>query len=344
MNVSLSPFYAIRNERNGSFLVKADRVVSDGIINNLYEGGTVNITLTGGDIFARSDWREVLAATRRLGYHPYISTKTPLTEDDIRFLQSIGYNEVQFSLDSSDVEVLSRLVKAPEGYLDKVKDFFEACDKSGFKLLIRSVLTKLNSSPTQLRELYDFLARFECVKEWAMTPAFISQYKRSDYEELAPDNNNLKFAYSLSEKEDLKFKIILNKITDEGYTLKKCKNESEFVKQNQICLANVTTLSILANGECSVCEMLYDNPDFLLGNIRESTIAEVWNSDKALRLYTLRQSEAPATTPCARCKEFVECRNKYGKRVCYVDIVKSGKGKWDPDPRCPHAELTEIIY
>lgn len=70
------------------------------IIENCYNLGVVNLNLTGGDIFARKDWKEILFTARKFGYNPFISTKTPLPESDVNYLNSIGITEIQFSLDT----------------------------------------------------------------------------------------------------------------------------------------------------------------------------------------------------------------------------------------------------
>lgn len=69
-------------------------------------------------------------------------------------------------------------------------------------------------------------------------------------------------------------------------------------------MANTTGISILANGKCSVCEMLYDHSDFILGDIRENTIYEIWNSNKAWSLYSPIQ-EQQKNSPDPRCPQAV---------------------------------------
>lgn len=76
------------------------------LIRELYEQGTINVTLTGGDIFAHQDWPVVLERVRQYGYKPFLSTKTPLDYNQIKYLRELGYEEIQFSLDSTDSEAL----------------------------------------------------------------------------------------------------------------------------------------------------------------------------------------------------------------------------------------------
>lgn len=205
------------------------------------------------------------------------------------------------------------------------------------------MLTKINASIDKVHSLYNLLLEYPCVKEWIMTPAFFSKYKEEGYKSLEVENDDLVRVYEFSKEEGHPFRIGLNKINKKGYELKQFSSEEEYVRRNQICMANVTCLSILANGNCSVCEMLYDNPDYILGNVNESSVSEIWNSEKALNLYTMTQSEFPALSACHSCSVFEKCRNGFGKRVCYLDIAKTGKERWEPDPRCPNATEVDII-
>ena len=176
-----------------------------------------------------------------------------------------------------------------------------------------------------------------------MTPAFFSSYKEAEYDRLEVENDDLIAAYDFSQREGLAFRIGLNKISKEGYRLKKCGDVEEFVCRNQICMSNTTGISILANGDCTVCEMLYDNPEYLLGNVMNSSIKEIWNSDKATGLYSICQEEIVDGSPCRTCSVFDKCRRGFGKRVCYLDIAKSGHSRHFPDQRCPKAEICDKI-
>lgn len=313
------------------------------LIDDLYDQGTINITLTGGDVFTHPDWRKILKRCRLRGYKPFLSTKTPLEFDQIEYLKDLGYTEIQFSLDSANSEILKQLINANSRYIDKVILFFKCCSEMGVDVSVRSVLTKFNASKIDITNLYNFLSTFNCIKEWTLTPAFFSPYKKNKYKDIEVNNNDLVDIYKFTHKECLSFPILLNKISERGYTLKKYKDVEAYVGFNQICMANTTSISILANGDCSICEMLYDNPEYLLGNINKYSISEIWNSEKALNLYHLRQDDIPQESPCSICNVFDRCRKRFGKKVCYLDISKSGQSKFFPDPRCPHAKAINFI-
>lgn len=70
--------------------------------------------------------------------------------------------------------------------------------------------------------------------------------------------------------------------------------------------------------------MLYDNPDFVLGNINDSSLKSIWNSSKALEICTFSQIDKRETnSPCKHCKVIEICRKSIDRRVCFVDISKT---------------------
>lgn len=339
-NCTTDCMYCYAN-RKISPVMSTEKILS--LLDELHDGGTINLTLTGGDIFAHPDWLSILKRVRTLGYKPFLSTKTPLNGDQIKTLVDLGYGEIQFSLDSANPEILSSMINAKKDYLENVGTFLDNCTKQGLNVMIRSVLTKLNASIQYISRTYEFLSHFSCVKEWAMTPVFFSPYKKNMYGHFEIDNLDLVEVYKFSKRKDIAFPVLLNKISKEGYVLKKTDDVEDYVCNNQICMGNTTCISILANGDCSVCEMLYDNPEYLLGNVAHTSVKEIWNSKKALDLYNIRQEEILRESPCSDCSVFEKCRRGFGKRVCYLDIAKTGKSKHFPDPRCPKADDCNLV-
>lgn len=113
--------------------LKTDKILA--VIKELHDQGTINLTLTGGDIFAHPDWHEILKCVRKYGYKPYISTKTPLGFDQIKVLRNLGYEEIQFSLDSTDPEILRSMINVDKDYINKVSSFLEHCSELGLNVI-----------------------------------------------------------------------------------------------------------------------------------------------------------------------------------------------------------------
>lgn len=328
--------------RTLSPILSTDKVLK--LIKEMHNEGVINLTITGGDVFTRPDWPQILKCAKEEGYSPFLSTKTPLNNQQLDYLKSIGYSELQFSLDCVENYILKELINVTDDYLIRVKSMFEYCDRIGINLLVRSVLTNRNASINSLSCTYNFLSQFSVIKEWALTPAFFSEYKHKTYKSYEVSNESLKEAYAFANRDNLKFKITLNKINSDGYKLKKSQTVEDFVCQNQICMANTTSLSILSNGTCSVCEMLYDHPEFLIGDVSINSIKAIWNSEKALSLYNAQvKYNKESFSPCFTCSMIEKCKKGFGKRICYVDIAKTGGNPNSPDPRCPKACEYDII-
>ncbi|MDE7509296.1 MAG: radical SAM protein [Muribaculaceae bacterium] len=328
-------------KRNLQPLLSTDELIS--IVRDLRSAGVVNLSLTGGDIFAHKGWQELLKVVREVKYNPFLSTKTPISKEDIQLLVDIGCTDMQFSLDAADSEILSRLIKVDNLYLEKVGKMLDACDKYGLKVGIRTVLTRINAEVEIMERLYDFITAHKAVCEWTVTPAFFSEYKEENYKDLEVDNEQLKALYSFFTSRESKIPVSMNKMDEKGYELKRCTTPEEYAEKNMICLANSTTTSILANGLCVVCEMTYEHPELILGDVRESSITDIWNSPKALRLYNFPKDELAKDSACSSCAVYTKCRAGFGKRICYMDIMKSGFRLDDPDPKCPMAPETDKI-
>lgn len=314
------------------------------IIDDCYKLGVVNLNLTGGDIFARKDWRSIIKKVRFYNYNPFLSTKTPITDVDIRFLKDIGITEIQFSIDSIEEEILKDMINVKEDYISKVEKMFESCNNSGIKLCIRTVLCRQNTDLEQLGKLYTFLSKFQNIKDWVLTPAFFSEYKML-YEKYAVSNNSLKQISDFVKQLKTTFPIYLSKFNSCGYNLKHCKTVHDYVNINQKCYANSFSMSILSSGVCTICEMLYENKDYIIGNVRYQRLIDIWNGKKALDLYSPIQTQMSNNSPCYNCTVFDKCKKTLAKRVCYVDIAKvNGIGSFSyPDPRCPESKDVNVI-
>lgn len=226
-------------------------------------------------------------------------------------------------------------------YLAHVYKMLKLCEIHNIDIQIRSVITKINGDSKALTDFYDFLIKFECIKEWDITPFFYSQYRASESKEYAPYNQQLSFIYHFSKDSGLKFPIRLNKINKNGYKASRYDSKEKFMRNNPVCLANFTSLSILANGNCSLCEMLYENPFYLMGNVRDRSIREIWNSKKALELYAPKRENVDSK--CADCELFQKCKASQRKRVCYLNIHKIGGCFDDPDPACPMGKEYDLL-
>lgn len=311
-------------------------------INQAHEGGVLYMNISGGDVFAIKDWRKIMQKLFSCGYHPYISTKIPLNENDIVFLKKIGVKSIQFSIDSFNPEELNLIVRRDKKYIENVIKTFELLEKYGILLRVRSVITNKNSSIESLEKTLRTIERFkDNIEHWDITPAFFSEF-RGEYDNYQPDNESLKriLNYLTTVETDIIItkKSLKNKLNSKN---KEYRDIKDFVCNNKKCIANTYSMYIISNGKATLCELLYYNQDFYTGDINNNTIKEIWNSEYSLRLFSPKKSDFVNNegNPCYTCKEFDNCKTQNGKTICYVDIIKAyGSQKYDyPDPRCPKA-------
>ncbi|MDU2330257.1 MAG: SPASM domain-containing protein [Prevotella bivia] len=116
------------------------------------------------------------------------------------------------------------------------------------------------------------------------------------------------------------------------------KKNNDFIENRVLCTANYSHLFILPDGKVTICEQLYWNSKFIVGDILESSLAEIWTSDKAKYLYNLPQKDISDESSCKTCKVYTICRQQSGGVFWKEVIAAYGTDKWDyPDPSCPHA-------
>lgn len=311
------------------------------ILKDLYNSKIVDIVLNGGEVLMHPDIKEILLECTKYGYFPFISTKMPVSGEILKFLKSIGITNIQVSLDSINPETLKNHLNVGGDYLTKIIRTMDLLDQMEFPWRVNTIITKYNSSADkEIIPLIDYLAKYKSLKQITISAAGYSHYK--SYENF----NSLKVTkenYENSRRkvyEKISCYPHLHIIMKEGNYLL-----PEVFKQRSICTANQQGFIILPDGKVTICEELYWNPHFIIGDLTKNTIWEIWNSEKAKGLFYLPQSKIQKSSPCSSCEEYENCRSFRG--VCWKMIIAAyGKENWDyPDPTCPYApEIKNNIY
>lgn len=312
------------------------------LIEEAYKLKVVDFSVIGGEIFRYENWDKVLEKMACFNYYPeIISTKKPISEDDILKIKCLGINNIQISLDTSNVKHLSSMLKVSSSYLSQIKDSLIKAGKHKLGVQVAITLTEINSSVEELEKTLDFLAQFHSVYRIDIGAAFYSLNSKVNFKE---------WGISLSDFQEIKHYIsqICDKYhfeinLDDSALNKKfyaCKTGSEDF-EGAVCSANRNHMFILPDGKVTVCEQLYWNPNFIIGDVTVNTIPEIWNSEKALRLASLKREYFSKSSACSTCEVFEKCHKNVNK--CWADILKAyGTKKWDyPDPRCFYAPKME---
>jgi radical SAM protein with 4Fe4S-binding SPASM domain len=311
--------------------------------------GFKNVDITGGELFLYERWYDFLALLYANDYEPYLTTKVPISENEILRLKELEVKSIQISLDSIFPEDLEINLRVGKQYHQKILNTINVLNSNNFRIKIKSVLTNQIFNIEKINKFIDYFKQFKNICVIELTAPGSSNYK-----------SNIEFLqYRLSYAKIQQLKELIAKKQQEVhfelsldsnmYTKTQFYNSFEnkkysFYKRAK-CTGNERSFYILPNGDISICEELYFNENLKLGNIINNSIMEMWNSARAKNLFYITQDKFPKESYCSKCVEFNECRHKLG--ICWVDIIAAyGSDNWlFPSPECPYApEITNKIY
>lgn len=313
------------------------------IIRQCKDLNMANFSLTGGDIFRYPYWKDLVKAIIENGFSlDLLSTKTPLSLEDVEFLKKHNVY-LQFSLDTVDPGNMKKILGMNEVYWEKVKQTFGYFEKVGLSVKVATVLTVYNATVQQLADLASFFNQFHIISLWEIRVAMKSLYSKANFDELKISKKTLEEVddkIHALEKE-VAFRISWTKQDIRHYFEGKEGSKSFGGSR---CSANYSNIMILPDGQVTICEQLYWNPKFIIGDLTKQTVQEVWNSPRALELAFPKREYFRDASPCKKCKLFDDCY-AYPNR-CIVDVLKGyGVENEDfPDPRCAMAPpfVTEL--
>ncbi|MDR0798257.1 MAG: radical SAM protein [Dysgonamonadaceae bacterium] len=312
------------------------------IIQNARQAGVLDVLVTGGEICLYPQWKELINELVNQGYKPPIfSTKVPLKEADIDFIK--GHKiPVQISLDSIQNECLKKILNVNDHYLEQIKHTLLLLEQKNVQFQVATIITQYNDDLEMLEEMHEFLRDFKNIVRWEIRVAFKSLYSRADFDtiKISRETENRIARWIDQKKETTPLNI---QWSPSGGDLRyfKCEGGSRHFAGSR-CSANYSHMVILPDGKVSICEQLYWNPRFLIGDVSKQSIEEVWNSPRALELAFPKKENFRDASVCKKCSIFDECFAYPNK--CFADVLKGyGDENWDfPDPRCKCAP--EFIY
>ncbi len=304
--------------------------------------GVVSFDIAGTEIFMYKHWEELIIELLKNNYYPYLSTKLPISEKIITKLKSIGINDIQISIDSLDpdeIKIVNK-VKREDNYIEKMFYTLSNLEKHNFNVGVNVVLTKFNSTINGITSLLNKVNKFSNIEELIINPAERATNCLSDdfdnFKNKGLELEEIK-KHIISIRNDYKFNLAFASYTrksdyDKEFEEKKISHESR-----SLCTANMSQLAILNDGQVTICEELYWNPKFLIGNVISKSIKEIWSSDKACKLAGLKRDDFRDDSICKTCSNFDICR--LGKGVCWSNVASAyGEENWDyPASECPYA-------
>ncbi|MDO4728034.1 MAG: radical SAM protein [Bacteroidota bacterium] len=313
------------------------------LIREAKEMKVVDFDIAGTEIFMYKYWYELVKELVDSGYYPYLSTKLPISEEVVIKLKSIGINDLQLSIDTLDEEesVIINQNKR-DGYVGRMFKTLKHLEKHGINVAINTVVTKYNSSLDGIKKLLEKISQYSNIEAVTLNPAERSlgcSGKEFDaFKNPASELENIK-EYIYEIESDYKFRLSFADYLDKSEFETDFTTKLEKHQSRAMCSANVSQVCILNDGQVTICEELYWNKNFLIGNVLDNSIKEIWQSDKALKLSQMDRTNFSESSNCKTCSYFDNCRLTLG--VCWSNVIMAyGEEHWDfPSPNCPYSPL-----
>lgn len=270
------------------------------VVQQLSELGCRTVSLIGGEVFMRPDWKTIASALARAGIRVHVITNgflfTPALLAD---LKEVPVSSVAVSLDGP--EALHDKFRQP-GSFARAERAIDALAGAGIPV---SVISTLNAETVPvLPDFYRWLQR---------KPIFAWQLQAC-----SPMGNAAKYGipYAFDFQKVIDFvgqttflaPFPVGIADNIGYFTE----EEGFLRGDRRgggifrgCRAGLTSIGIDSVGNVRGCESLYD-PRFNEGNLREKTLREIWESPTAFS-YNRQFTRDLLTGACASCPEGWRC-------------------------------------
>lgn len=287
------------------------------ILKDCKELGTRVIDLTGGgEVFIREDVTELLTLVKNFGFKGTLTTNgTLLTQDRMKKLIEIGWDDICFSLDGYDENINDRIrgknvfekVTRNIRTLNRLKEKFSS-DLP--EVRIATVITKLNYRelhrlPSLARKLKVRSINFSVLVEWNSNKEFWMRSERVD---------KIKECLEKTEKTCEKNGISSNLSPILEYGL----FEHEKPK---FCFAPWVMSFINASGDVMVCCTLASLYSHVVGNVKEESFKSIWFG-KRMESFRKMIKEGRLPEECHKClPDFTVRYNEEFERLKSLECV-----------------------
>ena len=298
----------------------------DDAVNN----GVISITYVGGDPLLHKGLPQMIRFAVDRGIPPFVSTKIFVTERMAATLAEAGLKKLQISIDSDVEDVEDYLLDSP-GATKQLLASIENCRRQGLEVRTNSVITPYNvrGFPAMVRRLQD------------MGVARIGT-SACGYSLFADEIDQL----LLHEEDGRWLEEQVDALKREGipvtFSFASAEERRKNFAKRTFCTAGAWGLIVHADGSVVTCDDLPAVDPFVVGNIFETPMMDIWRGDA---IQAIRQPDRAwfETTACADCDDFAQCT--LSPRICFRDCYHAYGRIWGPSPYCPRApEAPTRIY
>lgn len=294
------------------------------------------VDIGGADIFARPDSMNILTEMVKRDFIFFTSTKCHISKERAEGLAALGIGikdvpphlerAFQISIDSADNEMASFLVRRKD-YLKSTVTSVENCINTGIYPKIKCVLTSFNAdAPRGLVEKF---------ANMGITEFQFVQYGRSYFRHDESLFLSLEDKMSLIETADL----LRKEYPEISFTFQEDVNTEDILNKSKeqwdsrsICSGGRTSMLLKPNGDVILCEQIPHKPQFVMGNLVQQSLEDLWHSKK-INDFLFAPKELFKDTACEKCLDFEKCH--YEKGYCYRDALFNYNTIYEAPSDCP---------
>lgn len=265
------------------------------VADQLYELGCRRVSMIGGEVFMRKDWKEIVKRLTGHGIRVNIITNGfTFRESLINDLKEVNIESVSVSLDGPR-EVHDKYRQ--EGSYDRAVRAIEALLSAGIPV---SVISTLNSENVNyLEEMYSLLRKYT-IYAWQLQAC-------SPMGNAA--NNGIEYKFDMMGVID----FVCRHMYEAPFAMGVADNIGYFTEAEgsirgnlsgraffKGCSAGISSIGIDSVGNVRGCESMYDE-HFNEGNLRNETLKEIWE-DPDRFVYNRNFTKDMLTGKCAECE------------------------------------------
>jgi len=297
------------------------------VVDDAITSGIISVTFVGGDPLLHKGLPELIRFTVNRGIPPFVSTKIFVTEPMAASLVEAGLQRIQISIDS-DVEHVGDYLLGCPGATPQLFASIRNCVNAGLEVRTNSVITPYNvlGFPTLARRLRDL-----GVSRMGTSACGYSLFVEEIDSLLLrpPEARWLQEQVALLRQEGI----------PASFSYAGAAERREGFDKRAFCSAGSWALIIHADGAVTLCDDLPAMEPFVVGNVVETSMMEIWNG-KAVQVFRQPGRELFEGTPCFDCNSFAQCT--VDPRICFRDAYHAYRRVWSPPPSCPRADDAPI--
>jgi radical SAM protein with 4Fe4S-binding SPASM domain len=289
-----------------------------------------NWFISGGEPLCYPHLEEALKLFQRHGHRPKLATNgILLTTEIIDRWVSLGVQSIQFSFDTLKPSVFKKLSAGSSKNHRSILENMKSAVASPLRLITSSVLTKAN-----VREIEDVmrLGYESGVDSYTLYPDVPARKSNGDLVVPIADQTEL-VDHLFGVYYDLcRVRLIDLSIPCFQYSNVYARWKDRLNIRLHSCGAGQFNLKITSEGKVSVC-ICQDAAEFIVGDLRQRTIDEIWNSPEIEKFRSLY-------------KDIPECRSCQVQSLCRGGCrneayVSGSQGILSSDPHCEYLKINE---